>query len=93
MVVEEDLVFLRSLYRGVHQGEWRGLALTGKEMEWEAWQVLRIENDLIVEERMLMDEWSLWTPWTQKNPRSARPKHLVRLGRPGVLHRCIGPDL
>ncbi len=60
MVVEGDLVFLRSRYRGVHQGAWRGLAPTGKAVEWEAWQVLRIENGVITEERMLMDEWSLY---------------------------------
>lgn len=59
MVTEDDLVFHRSRYRGVHTGEWNGVPATGKTVEWDAWQVLRIENGLIVEERMLMDEWSL----------------------------------
>jgi predicted ester cyclase len=59
MVTEGNLVFLRSLYRGVHRGEWRGVAPTGRHVQWEAWQVLTIEGGLIVEERMIMDEWSL----------------------------------
>lgn len=60
VLTENDLVFLRSVYRGVHVGEWKGVPPTHKEVEWEAWQVLRIADGLIVEERMLMDEWSLY---------------------------------
>jgi hypothetical protein len=59
IMTEDDLVFLRSRYRGVHTGEWNGVPPTGKTVEWDAWQVLRIEDGLIIEERMLMDEWSL----------------------------------
>lgn len=55
MIVEGDLVFLRSRYSGTHQGEWLGVSATGRTVEWDAWQVLRIEDGLIVEERMLMD--------------------------------------
>lgn len=60
MITEGDLVFLRSVYRGVHRGPWNGIAPTGRAVEWEAWQVLRIADGLIVEERMLMDRWSLF---------------------------------
>ena len=60
MLTEGDLVFLRSRYRGVHVGEWNDIAPTHESVEWEAWQVLRIADGLIVEERMLMDEWSLY---------------------------------
>jgi ketosteroid isomerase-like protein len=59
MVAEGDLVFLRSRYSGVHQGEWRGVEPTGRSVEWDAWQVLRIVDGLIVEERMLMDRMGL----------------------------------
>lgn len=59
VVTEGDLVFLRSRYRGVHVGEWNGVPPTGHAVEWEAWQVLRVADGVIVEERMLMDEWSL----------------------------------
>jgi ketosteroid isomerase-like protein len=55
MVAEGDLVALRSRYSGVHRGEWRGMAPTGRHVEWDAWQVLRIADGVIVEERMLMD--------------------------------------
>lgn len=59
IMTEGDLVFLRSRYTGVHRGEWNGVPATGRSVTWDAWQVLRITNGLIVEERMLMDEWSL----------------------------------
>ena len=67
VITEGNLVFLRSIYRGVHREEWNGIAPTGRTAEWEAWQVLRIENGLIVEERMLMDEWSLYQQLTSSD--------------------------
>lgn len=67
MLTADDLVFLRSLYRGVHVGEWNGVAPTHRAVEWEAWQVLRIADGLIVEERMLMDEWSLYQFLTESD--------------------------
>jgi len=66
-VTEDDLVFVRSRYRGLHVGEWNGIAPTHKTVEWEAWQVLRIADGLIVEERMLMDEWSLHQHLTESS--------------------------
>ena len=59
IMAEGDLVFLRSRYRGIHRSEWNGIPATGRSVAWDAWQVLRVVNGLIVEERMLMDEWSL----------------------------------
>jgi ketosteroid isomerase-like protein len=55
MLFEDDRVFVRSRYSGVHRGEWRGIAPTGRQVEWDAWQILRIEDGLIVEDRMIMD--------------------------------------
>ena len=59
IMTEGDLVFLRSRYSGTHTGEWNGVPATGRTVEWDAWQVLRVADGVIVEERMLMDEWSL----------------------------------
>jgi len=59
IVTEGDLVFLRSRYTGTHRGEWNGIPATGRSVTWDAWQVLRVSNGVIVEERMLMDERSL----------------------------------
>lgn len=75
MITEGDLVFLRSLYRGVHHGIWKSLAPTGRAVEWEAWQVLRIADGLIVEERMLMDEWSLFEQLAQPESGGSNPVH------------------
>jgi hypothetical protein len=57
-----------------------GVPPTGKTVEWDAWQVLRVEDGLIVEERMLMDEWSLHQQLTSSD----------RSGDPPREHKCGG---
>jgi ketosteroid isomerase-like protein len=59
MIAEGDLLFLRSRYSGIHRGVWRDIEPTGRLVEWDAWQVLRIEDGVIAEERMLMDTMTL----------------------------------
>jgi predicted ester cyclase len=61
MAAEDDYVFLRTRYSGIHRGAWRGIEPTGEWVEWDAWQVLRIDGGVIVEERMLMDSLGLFT--------------------------------
>ena len=55
LVAEDDFVFVRSRYSGIHVGEWRGIAPTGTRVEWDSWQILRLEDGLITEERHQMD--------------------------------------
>jgi ketosteroid isomerase-like protein len=59
MIAEGDRVFLRSRYSGIHRGVWRDIEPTGRLVEWDAWQVLRFEDGVIAEERMLMDTMTL----------------------------------
>lgn len=60
MVADGDLVFLRSRYSGIHRQPWLGVEPTNRRVEWDAWQILRLENGRIIEERMLMDVMSLF---------------------------------
>lgn len=59
VICEDDRVFVRSRYSGTHTGAFRGVTATGAEVEWEVWQVLRIRDGLIGEERTLMDDLDL----------------------------------
>lgn len=48
-VASEDLVALRSVWRGTHQGEWMGVKPSGEEMTFEAFDVLRMTGGKAIE--------------------------------------------
>ena len=49
MIAEGDLVAARVLWRGVHKGPWRGIAPTGKRVEFKGMTFWRIRNGKITE--------------------------------------------
>lgn len=57
----EDRVFARFMYSATHRGEVQGVPPTGKTVEFEAWQILRMRDGLIIEERGLMDRLGFYT--------------------------------
>lgn len=59
MLAEGYWVMLRSRYRAVHNRALRGMEPTGRPLEWEAWQLLRLEDGRICEEIGLYDEVAL----------------------------------
>lgn len=60
MLALDDRVFVRWTYHLRHVGPVRGVEPTGKEVDVDGWQVFRVEDDLIVEERTLMDMLHLY---------------------------------
>lgn len=60
MMVEDGRLFLRTVSTGTLQRSWSGIEPTGRRVEWGAWYVYRIEDGLIVEERMMMDLMGLF---------------------------------
>lgn len=56
LVAEGDLVMVRITYSGVHTGAFFGIEPTGAEVEGEEYNVFRIEDGEIVEQRFLMDD-------------------------------------
>ena len=50
LVTEGNRVAWRRTSRGTHQGDFMGIAGSGRELEWQDVIVTRYENDMIVEE-------------------------------------------
>jgi steroid delta-isomerase-like uncharacterized protein len=48
-VAERDRVVLRFTWKGTHQGEWMGIAPTGKEVTWTMIMICRVTDEKIVE--------------------------------------------
>lgn len=55
MIAEGDEVFVRWIYAGTHQGAVRGVAPTGRRVEWQAWSHYRLEDGRVVEAWQLSD--------------------------------------
>ena len=55
LIAEDDRVFLRATFRGVHKGEFMGVAPTGREVEMPLFIVYRLAGGKIVEHWMLVD--------------------------------------
>jgi predicted ester cyclase len=49
LIAEGDMVALRGTFRGTHNGEFRGIAPTGKVVEWTYTGIIRLANGKMVE--------------------------------------------
>jgi predicted ester cyclase len=54
-----DTVVIRTLYEATHTGTFLGIAPTGRQIAYEAVDILRIANDRIVWRYLLMDLYSI----------------------------------
>lgn len=59
IIAEGDKVVVRGLGRGKHEGEFAGVAPTGKEVEFPVIIIYRIENEMIAEFWVQADMMSL----------------------------------
>lgn len=58
-VAESDKVVTRKLFRGTHQGEFMGLAPTGRQVEFAVIDILRLESGKVVEHWAIQDRLAL----------------------------------
>ena len=49
IVASGDLVAVRSIWKGTHKGEWMGVAPTGKEVQFEVLDFVRVKDGKAVE--------------------------------------------
>ncbi len=54
-VVEGDRIMSLSIWTGTHEGEFMGIAPTGRAVRVEAWTLDRYDDHRLVESRILMD--------------------------------------
>jgi steroid delta-isomerase-like uncharacterized protein len=59
IVTEGDRVAVRSIVRGTHEGDFMGIAATGKKVEFANYDFVRIENDQAVEHWGTIDSAAL----------------------------------
>ena len=59
MVAEGDKVALRFRATGVHRGEFRGIAPTGRRVQWTGLVILRVAGGKIVERWGVIDLFSI----------------------------------
>jgi steroid delta-isomerase-like uncharacterized protein len=59
ILVEGDRVAVRSTVRGTHEGDFMGIAATGKKVEFANYDFVRIENDQAVEHWGTIDSAAL----------------------------------
>jgi predicted ester cyclase len=59
MVAEGDKVALRFRAAGVHRGEFRGIAPTGRRVQWTGLAILRVAGGKIVERWGVIDVFSI----------------------------------
>ena len=59
VLVEGDLVALRTIVTGTHVGEYAGVAPTGSRMQTSASHILRVRDDQVVEHWPVMDTYRI----------------------------------
>jgi steroid delta-isomerase-like uncharacterized protein len=59
MLVEGDEIAVRSTFRGTHEGDFMGIAATGKKVEVANYDFVRMENDQAVEHWGTIDSAAL----------------------------------
>jgi steroid delta-isomerase-like uncharacterized protein len=55
LVAEGDMVVLHWSFKGTHRGEWNGVAATGKPITYEGFNLFRVVDGKIVENRNCWD--------------------------------------
>jgi predicted SnoaL-like aldol condensation-catalyzing enzyme len=55
LIAENDLVFVRATLSGTHQGEWMGIAATGKAVAYDSMSIFRVLNGVITEQWAVAD--------------------------------------
>lgn len=58
-VAEGDKVVTHKLFHGTHQGEFMGIAPTGKQIEFAVIDILRLDNGKVVEHWAIQDRLTL----------------------------------
>jgi predicted ester cyclase len=58
-VSEGDLVTTRKTFHGVHQGEFMGVAATGRAVAWDVIDILRVANGQMHEHWNVVDAMGL----------------------------------
>jgi predicted ester cyclase len=58
-VAEGDKVVTHKIFRGTHQGEFMGLAPTGRQIEFAVIDILRLDNGKVVEHWAVQDRLAL----------------------------------
>jgi steroid delta-isomerase-like uncharacterized protein len=60
LVADEDKVAIRVSFRGTHQGEFQGIAATGRTIHYVSHEFYRVEDGLFAEEWICSDMASLF---------------------------------
>ena len=59
VLVENDLIALRTIITGTHSGEYAGVAATGKAIQTSASHVFRVRDDQLVEHWQVLDTYRI----------------------------------
>jgi steroid delta-isomerase-like uncharacterized protein len=85
-----DAVVVEGMFRGTHDGPWRGLPATGRRVEFSMCLIFEFDGNELVNERVYMD---LNTPLRQLgvayDPNSARFKVVTVLSHPVTITRAV----
>jgi predicted SnoaL-like aldol condensation-catalyzing enzyme len=60
-LVDGDKVVTRKTFHGTHEGEFMGIATTGREVAWDVIDIVRVRDDLMVEHWNVVDALALMT--------------------------------
>ena len=55
LIAEGDRVAVRGVVHAIHHGAFRGIAATGRKIQWDTIHVLRIQDGLIIERWVQVD--------------------------------------
>ena len=85
-----DAVLVEGLFKGTHDGAWRGLPPTGRSVNFPMCLIFEFEGDAMVNEKIYFD---VGTPLRQLgvafDPNSARGKIFTVLSHPITLTRAL----
>jgi predicted ester cyclase len=59
VLVENDLIALRTIVTGIHSGEYAGVAATGKKIQTSTSHLFRLRDDQLVEHWQVMDTYRI----------------------------------
>lgn len=85
-----DAVLVEGMFKGTHEGPWRGLPATGRRVDFPMCLIFDFDGDELVNERVYMD---LSTPLRQLgvayDPASARFKLITVATHPVTITRAV----